>query len=367
MGERDSSPTSTASLQSNATNQTDKQANTRAMFSASPSISTPPTSLDDEVSVLSEITKAEQTVDLYDVATAPQSSEDAHDAAQTTPGPANTESRRPARSSRKSVTTYNVQILAGTAIHTPTKYLEKHHKSVLHGDIEDVAPKESKGSTTPRQAPRSGPRTSIVSDPAEEQLAAESAQAAQRRTSARVTDLRKEAFRNLSGVGDAVVAAASAVAHGSLRRSASDSRLKSTSTAASASSLKRPRTAIEPEVKTQRIDSQEDKNFAKPKSKVWLKQGLFVGQHRDFDARLSESQNRARKRARKPRENTVLPLPIFAYDRLLNEDPRHVHKDFKLPFDTYSPLPRKVKVDGWVKLNKSKSTYLISRITTNLS
>jgi palmitoyltransferase ZDHHC9/14/18 len=47
-------------------------------------------------------------------------------------------------------------------------------------------------------------------------------------------------------------------------------------------------------------------------------------------------------------------MPIFAAARVLNEDPHHVFKDFKLPFDTYHPLPRKVKVDGWVKLNKSE-------------
>jgi palmitoyltransferase ZDHHC9/14/18 len=102
----------------------------------------------------------------------------------------------------------------------------------------------------------------------------------------------------------------------------------------------------------------EEKIFSKPKSKVWLKQGLYVGQDRDFDPRLSESQNRAKKRAKRPGEVNVLPLPIFACERLLNEDPRHVFRDFKLPFDTYSPLPRKVKVDGWVKLNKSKINAL---------
>jgi palmitoyltransferase ZDHHC9/14/18 len=105
--------------------------------------------------------------------------------------------------------------------------------------------------------------------------------------------------------------------------------------------------------------AQEEKIFSKPKSKVWLKQGLYVGQDREFDPRLSESQNRAKKRAKKPMDAaSILPLPIFACERLLNEDPRHVFRDFKLPFDTYSPLPRKVKVDGWVKLNKSKNTAL---------
>ena len=100
--------------------------------------------------------------------------------------------------------------------------------------------------------------------------------------------------------------------------------------------------------------SAEPPEVAKSKPKVWLKQGLYVGQDRDFDPRLSESQNRAKKRAKKSKERNVLPLPIFATDRLLNEDPKLVYRDFKLPFDTYHPLPRKIKVDGWVKLNKSR-------------
>ncbi|KAF1947244.1 SET domain-containing protein [Clathrospora elynae] len=356
MAERDLSPTSTSSTQSNITVRTDKQVGARAMSSASPSISTPPTSLDDEASVLSETTRMEQAVQGHAETPAPQTTGDTPGSANTaTSGAASGDIRRPARSSRKSVTTYNVQILAGTAIHTPTKYLQKHHKNVVHGSLESIIKKEK---VTPGKKKMSRPKSEAahISDPVEEQLVAEAAQAA-RRTSSRVTDLRKEVLRNLSGVGEAVASTFSegmALIQGTLRRSASELHLNSGQSSSSASSLKRTRTAMEAEDGRQGTQLQEEKVYLKPKSKVWLKQGLYAGQDRDFDARLPDSQNRAKKRAKKPKGAGVLPLPIFACDRLLNEDPRHVFRDFKLPFDTYSPLPRKVKVDGWVKLNKNR-------------
>ncbi|KAF2856561.1 hypothetical protein T440DRAFT_494398 [Plenodomus tracheiphilus IPT5] len=357
MAERGHSPTSTSSTLSNITVQTDKQADVCAMSSASPSSSTPPTSLDDRASVLSEITKVEQTVEVHDEPSLPAASDGTPGPAHATPVAPTSESRRPARSSRKSVTTYNVQILAGTAIHTPTKYLEKHHKNVVHGSLEALALK-AKAASAKKKGPRQlKTEQADVSDPVEEQLATEAAQAARRRTSSRVTDLRRDVLRNQSNALDGSPSIASnrnAPLHNSLRRSASDSRLKSSQISASALSLKRQREDADTQPNAQSIQPTEEKAFLKPKSKVWLKQGLYVGQHRDFDPRLSESQNRAKKRAKKAKDNRSLPLPIFACDRLLNEDPRHVFRDFKLPFDVYSPLPRKVKVDGWVKLNKNR-------------
>jgi hypothetical protein len=58
--------------------------------------------------------------------------------------PAELPSRRPVRSTRTQVPTYNNAILAGTALHTPTKYLEKHHKNVLHGPLVSMAPEPSR-------------------------------------------------------------------------------------------------------------------------------------------------------------------------------------------------------------------------------
>jgi palmitoyltransferase ZDHHC9/14/18 len=356
MATRCVSPTSTSSTLSNITVQTEKQGDVRAMSSASPSFSTPPTSLDDEASVLSDIPKTEQPDEAFENTTIPQYSDDvAPTMSHALPQMSLNEGRRPARSSRKSVTTYNVQILAGTAIHTPTKYLEKHHKTVVHGSLGSIAKKDS-ATSAKKKAYRSKTGSADVDDPVEEQLATEAAQAARRRTSSRMTDLRKEALRRISGVGEAVTSTllgGQALMHGTLRRSASDSHLNSSRASASTALLNRPHMARGNANGTEINQTQGSEEYSKPKSKTWLKHGLYVGQHRDFNPRLSESQNRVKKRNRKLHDDDVLPLPMFAADRLLNEDPHHVFRDFKLPFDTYHPLPRKVKVDGWVKLHKS--------------
>lgn len=309
---------------------------------------------------MSEITKLEQTTELYEDASASPTAGAHVDMPLVQPDTPNTEGRRPSRSSRKSVVTYNVQILAGTAIHTPTKYLEKHHTNVLHGSLEELAPK-SNDTPAKKRISRARVYGASATDSAEEQLVVESAQALRRRTSSRGTDLRKEALRNITGVGEAVAtspAGGKSLIHKTLRRSASDSHMTSVTYSASPSSLRRPRTTTATPEHDSADTASEQKQYLKPKTKAWLKQGLYIGQHRDFDARLSETQNRAKKRARKQKERNVLPLPMFAGGRMLDEDAHHVYRHFKLPFDTYNPLPRKVKVDGWVKLSKSMMSLL---------
>ncbi|KAL5117655.1 hypothetical protein ACEQ8H_004403 [Pleosporales sp. CAS-2024a] len=338
--------------------QTEKLVDARLMSSASPSISTPPTSLDDECSVLSDPAKMDPLTAVPEPNHVPPPEpnhvppglEEPPGTPLPPPEPVPpSEGRRSARASRKSVTTYNVQILAGTAIHTPTKYLEKHHKNVLHGSIEPLAAKDSLP-LAKKRTPKPKTHSADGEDPVEEQLVAEAARAAPRRTSSRVTDLRKEALRNISGVGNVVANALSeskTLVQATLKRSASDPTLQS-------SKLKRASHAIANDHSSEIEFASEQQQPLQPKTKLWLRQGLYAGQHRDSNPRLSETQNRAKKRAKKRQMDEVLPLPMFAADRLLSEDPHHVFKDFKLPFDTYHPLPRKVKVDGWVKLSKNR-------------
>ena len=87
-------------------------------------------------------------------------------------------------------------------------------------------------------------------------------------------------------------------------------------------------------------------------AKRWLNSGLYTGQTRDFDGRLSERKNK-RKQSTKDsstvQENKVFPLPMFAGERLLKHG-----RDFKLPFDVFSPLPQgQPKPDEWRKTNKN--------------
>lgn len=96
------------------------------------------------------------------------------------------------------------------------------------------------------------------------------------------------------------------------------------------------------------------KESTKPKVKRWLSQGLYVGQDRDFDPRLTETKNKLKKATSSQgpaKQRSLLPLPMFAGQRTLE-----VGRDFRLPFDVFSPLPPgQPKPDEWRKTQKSKS------------
>ena len=94
------------------------------------------------------------------------------------------------------------------------------------------------------------------------------------------------------------------------------------------------------------------KSFPRRNEKRWLTSGLYAGQSRAFDGRLTESKNKRKQETKSEepaKENTVLPLPMFAGDRLLKHG-----RDYKLPFDVFSPLPPgQPKPDEWRKTNKN--------------
>jgi [histone H3]-lysine4 N-trimethyltransferase ASH1L len=86
------------------------------------------------------------------------------------------------------------------------------------------------------------------------------------------------------------------------------------------------------------------------KDKRWLKSGLYTGQTRDFDGRLSDSTNKRKHDVAPPvKENKTLPLPMFAGERIMKYG-----RDFKLPYDVFSPLPPgQPRPDEWRKTNKN--------------
>ncbi len=98
------------------------------------------------------------------------------------------------------------------------------------------------------------------------------------------------------------------------------------------------------------------KGFVPPKKKSWLSQGLYVGQDRNFDPRLTESKNKLKAASRGEREKEkekLLPLPMFAGQRLLDRG-----RMFKLPFDVFAPLPAgQPKPEEWRKTQKSESSF----------
>lgn len=212
---------------------------------------------------------------------------------------------------------------------------------MLHGSLEDLIKAKTPPATPPARR-RSVKKTTEEKDPAEAQLASEAAQAAQRRKSSRV-DLRKEALRNSTVPRD--VAQSGAALLSSVKDSVSNALRFPKARGKNAKGAGAGNAADDA------AEQEEEVEYYKPKTKKWEQHGLYVGQHREFKPNLKESKNRLRK-PRKTKEPQYLPMPMFKGEQMLGGDYR---RDFKLPYDIYNPLPKKVKVDGWVQLRKSKS------------
>ncbi|KAL8820968.1 MAG: hypothetical protein Q9223_000922 [Gallowayella weberi] len=87
-------------------------------------------------------------------------------------------------------------------------------------------------------------------------------------------------------------------------------------------------------------------------AKRWLSQGLYVGQDPDFDPRFTTAKNKLKKANKKQavsQRRSMLTLPMFAGQRILETG-----RNFKLPFDVFSPLPPgQPKPDEWKKTHKN--------------
>ena len=93
------------------------------------------------------------------------------------------------------------------------------------------------------------------------------------------------------------------------------------------------------------------------KTKIWLEKGLYAGQARSFDARLTESQNKLKHNTAGQvcQENTIMPLPMFAGQRLLEKG-----RPYKLPFNIFSPLPPgQPKPEEWKRTRGSECLHVL--------
>ncbi|OCK75106.1 hypothetical protein K432DRAFT_309292 [Lepidopterella palustris CBS 459.81] len=389
MVDRAASPDSTSSTLSCITvaERTDTAA--RSSVGASSANSTPPTSQGDTASITSDATKADAPVMMQQDKAEPEQ-ETEHEDTKSEPGNAEQyeeqpdelgeqpedgvhvdedrgekqqmeeeqeeTSRRSSRRSRTSITTYNVQILAGTAIHTPTKYLEKHTANVMRTDRAVSGSTPVGGSDQLLSGGIKRPTLENNDSAPGNQLSKELEERISRRNPTGMGLLRA-ATRN------AMVSASSSLGkRGREIMESGKGRLKTSRNGTDSSRRRQSDSAILMGKPTKRVrlsttsieelDEEPGKEYVKPKTKRWLSQGLYVGQHRDFDARLTESQNKARRKAAAAKENKILPMPMFAGERLLSM-PYKEARDFKLPFDIYSPLPRKAKPEDWKKTSKN--------------
>ncbi len=114
--------------------------------------------------------------------------------------------------------------------------------------------------------------------------------------------------------------------------------------------LSKPEVHFEEPVKSTKLKISQPR----PRVKHWLKQGLYVGQHRNFKSRLTEQENKLLA-AELPPERKILPLPMFAGERLLEDG-----RDFKLPYDIFSPLPPgQPKPEEWKKKQRSELLHCV--------
>ncbi|MCJ1469888.1 hypothetical protein MMC07_008532 [Pseudocyphellaria aurata] len=116
---------------------------------------------------------------------------------------------------------------------------------------------------------------------------------------------------------------------------------------------KRARLANDSCVKSLASSSDNERILAiRPRMKHWLGQGLYVGQDRNFDPKLTEAKNRLKQSTGKrsnSRQRAFLPFPMFAGERMLN-----LGRNFKLPFDVFSPLPPgQPRPEEWKKTHKN--------------
>ncbi|KAE8379233.1 hypothetical protein BDV26DRAFT_260039 [Aspergillus bertholletiae] len=91
------------------------------------------------------------------------------------------------------------------------------------------------------------------------------------------------------------------------------------------------------------------KPVTRSKTKRWLAHGLYTGQEYTESRPLQSRSRNAKRKSQGPTQRRLLPMPMFAGDRLLKQG-----RDFELPFDIFSPLPSgQPKPNEWRKTNKN--------------
>lgn len=98
----------------------------------------------------------------------------------------------------------------------------------------------------------------------------------------------------------------------------------------------------------------ERKLFRQPTAKRWLSHGLYIGQDQSTGSRVSQKGSKPKRPSNHCSENQhrkFLPMPMFGGHRMIE-----MGRDFKLPFDVFSPLPPgQPRPEEWKKTHKSES------------
>lgn len=101
-----------------------------------------------------------------------------------------------------------------------------------------------------------------------------------------------------------------------------------------------------------------ESELARPKiAKRWLTHGLYIGQDHNSGMQFSQKKNNFKKPsdgAPQIQPFRFLPMPMYAGHRMIE-----LGRDFKLPFDVFSPLPPGLpRPEEWKKTHKSEPPSL---------
>ncbi|KAK6580691.1 hypothetical protein PZA11_006927 [Diplocarpon coronariae] len=344
----------------------------------SSSSSTPPTSIDDSASVSSAFLKPDNSIPAL-----------------------NPESNGRSRRQRTNVTTYNVKVLTGTAIHAPKKFSkdpkvieELARRRTISGDtlIERMAsasaftatvnkdgsrmvgdgiqaldlqwstkaPPKSKGQMSSSASPkkpakpfdlerRKSTRSTgeVIESLTKKLTGVLGKRSRQTIDTARLAKVKRE-LRNLADTNEFAKIDTAPVVHevwsnGKLVKPESPRKKKKVEETAAAKPREEPAQVME-----------KPKPSGK-KQKVYLTKGLYAGQERDINNfdwfRDSSSKLQEDMEEVAPfRPNSFMPLPMWHGQRLLQTG-----RDFKLPFDVCAPLPPgQPKPDEWRKTSSNR-------------
>ncbi|KAF2757327.1 hypothetical protein EJ05DRAFT_453102 [Pseudovirgaria hyperparasitica] len=280
--------------------------------------------------------------------------------------------RRSSRA-RHSVGSYNLQVLAGTNIHTPLRYLRMQAEAAeatpkapeVPPPVQDYTSTDDKVlasslgdywklDTSPRPRPASSQVNTVSTDTSDKNL---------RRTSSRL-DLVKEATTN------AVAAATSATSKtiGSRTNAVRPSTkpqtrpsLSEKADAAPRTPTKRARAATTESPATATAATTPEPTpkpatQAKKQKYRIVSEGIYIGQRADPEKDYSDKNARAKKSKagetpQPPRKGSDwFPLPMFHGAKVIMQE-----RDFKLPREILNPLPRGERVEGWKILSKNRA------------
>lgn len=345
------------------------------------SLSTPPTSIGDNVSVSSATTKVEPTGE--DAPIAPEQTD------------------RRSQRARAKVGTYNVKVLSGTAVHAPKKFLK--NKGILDNDTrrQTISGGELGGAlgstnlstgTMGRSAqklvsegidaldlswsvengPKSSSQTNLLNSPQNNARKEDLS----RRKSLRSTppDKVEKPTKNIGVLrkrGRKEMEGGLQKAKRELRNLADTKEFAKIETEPVVLEVWSNGKLVPKESARKKKKAEEAQQVSEPeppktpakkaqgrKEKTWLTKGLYAGQDPETLDWFKASGNAKSVFKWYGKPNKALPLPLWNGQRLL-----HVGRDFKLPFDICAPLPPgQPKPTEWYKTSHSKFQTIFSAL-----